>query len=57
VHYKSGPSKAQGLTPQTADGAGNATWSWIVGTNTTPGSWPIDVLCGTASARTTFVVQ
>lgn len=57
VTYKSGPSTAQGLAPATADGNGRASWSWQVGTNTTPGSWPIDVTCGNASARAFFVVR
>ena len=61
VTYKSGPSKAQGLGPQTAGSSGVITWSWIVGTRTTPGSWPIDVTCSVgaqrASAGTTFVVS
>jgi hypothetical protein len=43
VYYKSGPSQAQGLGPQTAAGDGSVTWSWKVGTNTTPGTWRIVV--------------
>jgi hypothetical protein len=57
VTYKSGPSTAQGLVAKTTDGAGAASWSWIVGAATTPGTWPIDVRCAGASARTTFDVQ
>jgi hypothetical protein len=57
VTYKSGPSSAQGLTQKTADSNGAVTWSWIVGGNTTAGSWPIDVRCGSSSARATFDVQ
>ena len=41
VYYKSGPSKAQGLDPKNSDGSGNCTWSWKVGTRTTPGDWRI----------------
>jgi micrococcal nuclease len=55
--YKSGPSTAQGLGPKTTDSSGNATWSWTVGTNTTTGSWPIEVRCGSVSAQTTFEVR
>lgn len=60
--YASGPSRAQGLDPKTADDAGGVTWSWTVGTNTTLGSWPVDVRCTSpggqsASARQFFVVQ
>jgi micrococcal nuclease len=52
VHYKSGPSRAQGLTAKTTNGAGLVSWSWFIGTNTTPGQWPIDVTCGSASGQT-----
>lgn len=45
VLYKSGPSKAKGLYPQTADGSGRVAWRWRVGSNTTPGRWPIVVRC------------
>ena len=51
VHYKSGPSKAQGLGAKHTDGSGNVSWSWIIGTNTTRGQWPITVTCGSASAQ------
>src|SRR5438445_720617 len=37
VMYKSGPSHAQGLYDKTADAAGSVSWSWVIGTNTTPG--------------------
>jgi hypothetical protein len=61
VHYKSGPSHAAGVGPAQADGSGSVSWTWLVGTNTTPGTWPIDVSCTTngqsASANTTFNVQ
>jgi len=41
VTYKSGPSEAAGLYPQRARG-GRIDWTWMVGTRTTPGRWPID---------------
>jgi competence protein ComEC len=43
VYYKSGPSQAAGLGPQTAGSSGNVTWSWKVGSRTTPGTWSISV--------------
>jgi hypothetical protein len=52
VDYKSGPSHAQGLVPKTSDARGNIAWTWIVGTRTTPGQWPISVTCGSASSQT-----
>ena len=52
VNYKSGPSHAQGLFAKSADGAGNVSWTWIVGTRTTPGQWTIYVTCGSASNQT-----
>jgi hypothetical protein len=55
VQYKSGPSKAAGLGPQTASAAGALVWSWKVGSNTTPGRWPVTVRCtvGSPSASAT----
>lgn len=56
VHYKSGPSHAQGLNPKRPF-HGYVTWKWKVGGNTTLGRWPITVNCGTAgSFRTHFRV-
>ena len=56
VTYKSGPSSAAGLYPQRASG-GRINWTWVVGTRTTPGRWPIDVSCGAAgSLHTSFLV-
>jgi micrococcal nuclease len=56
VLYKSGPSHAQGLSPKRPV-HGYVTWKWKVGGNTTLGSWPIQVDCGSAgSFRTHFKV-
>ena len=56
VHYKSGPSVARGLHPKRPVN-GHVSWTWMVGTNTTQGRWPISVNCGTAgSFRTSFKV-
>lgn len=57
VQYKSGPSKAKGLEPKTTGTDGRVTWSWTVGRNTTPGSWPVTVTCGPESVQTTVHVQ
>ena len=57
VHYKSGPSRAQGLYAKTPI-ARRVSWTWKVGTNTTPGRWAITVSCGSAGTlRTSFVVR
>jgi hypothetical protein len=45
VHYKSGPSRAKGLVPKVASSSGRVSWTWRVGSNTTPGRWPIVVTC------------
>ena len=45
VVYKSGPSRARGLEPKVADTAGQIAWVWRVGTNTSPGTWPIFIEC------------
>ena len=56
VEYKSGPSHAKGLYPKRPSG-GRVSWTWLVGTRTTPGRWPIDVSCGsTGTLRTSFRV-
>lgn len=56
VEYKSGPSVAAGLYPK-ASVAGRVSWTWKVGTRTTPGRWPIEISCGSAGAlRTSFIV-
>jgi micrococcal nuclease len=56
VDYKSGPSTAAGLGAKNSDGAGNVSWTWKVGANTTPGSWPITVTCANGSAQTHITV-
>jgi micrococcal nuclease len=56
VDYKSGPSTAPGLVAKNSDGAGNVSWTWKVGANTTPGAWPITVTCAGASAQTHITV-
>jgi hypothetical protein len=57
VYYKSGPSHAAGLYPKRPVG-GRVSWTWKVGTRTTPGRWPIVVSCGSAGTlRTSFVVR
>lgn len=61
VTYSGGPSQAQGLQPKTAGDDGKVSWTWPVGTRTTPGQWPVDVSCTagdqTASARELLTVQ
>ncbi len=54
VRYKSGPSKAQGLVPKTADSRGIVAWTWRVGTRTTPGRWPIIVTCSAGGRQGTL---
>jgi hypothetical protein len=50
VEYKSGPSHAAGLGTKTASSAGAVSWTWLVGTRTTAGDWPVTVTCSTGSA-------
>jgi hypothetical protein len=57
INYKSGPSHARGLFPKRGV-RGRVSWTWMVGTNTTPGRWGIVVSCGAAGTlRTSFVVR
>ena len=53
VTYASGPSEAQGLDPKSAGDDGAIRWSWLVGINTTPGSWPVDIACVEPDGRRT----
>jgi len=61
VYYKSGLSEASGLYTKTADSDGYVSWTWKVGTNTTPGSWDIVVSASygsqTASDTIYFTVR
>jgi hypothetical protein len=57
VYYKSGPSTAQGLYSKRPRG-GRVSWTWKVGTRTTPGRWAITVSCGSAGTlHTSFLVR
>lgn len=57
VYYKSGASEAQGLGPMIAGSDGLCSWTWKVGTRTTPGTWSIVVTTGTTTRDYPFVVQ
>lgn len=58
VTYNSGPSKAAGLGPKTADGSGDVTWTWKVGAKTAPGTYSINVDCNPGgSAQASFTVS
>ena len=56
VDYSSGASIAAGLLPKTSTSTGTVSWTWKVGANTAPGSWPITVRCGDGTARTQIAV-
>ncbi len=57
VLYKSGSSHASGLYPKHSV-THRVSWTWNVGTNTTPGRWRIYVDCGKAGLlSTSFVVS
>lgn len=57
VYYKSGRSVAAGLYTKRATSAGNVSWTWKVGTRTTPGSWPVVISCGGSTVRTVVNVR
>lgn len=55
VYYSTRKSEAAGLGPKTAK---TITWTWTVGSNTKPGSWPVKIDCGKAGkAQTTVTVR
>ena len=57
VYYKSGPSHAKGVQLRRRPVRGRVSWTWRVGTRTTPGRWPIVVRCGSAGTlRASFRV-
>src|SRR5215475_10364761 len=45
VIYKSGPSRATGLSPKKPDKRGRVSWTWTVGHNTAAGRWTVVVSC------------
>jgi len=61
VYYKSGPGTALGLYSKQADSNGDVSWTWKVGTRTTPGNWRIVVTATyagkTVSQETRFTVR
>lgn len=57
VYYKSGPSKAAGLEPKTAGPDGTVSWTWKVGSRTTPGVWRIEVRSEGETLRVPFEVR
>lgn len=61
VTYRSGRSKAKGLVRKTADGLGQISWTWRVGTKATHGDWPMDITSEfggeSQSARSYITVQ
>jgi hypothetical protein len=57
-HTPSGTdSDAKGLESQTADSSGNATWSWTIGPNTSPGNGTVTVKCGSRSGSAPIVIS
>jgi competence protein ComEC len=56
VYYASGPSAAAGLLPKTADSVGSVSWSWRVGTRTSPGQARIVISSAIAGQLKTQVV-
>jgi len=56
VYYATGPSAAAGLLPKTADSVGSVSWSWRVGTRTSPGQARIVISSEIAGQLKTQVV-
>lgn len=56
VVYKKTESKASGLENKTAAADGTVSWTWKVGSGTTPGTFSIYVIGGDESAEIKFTV-
>lgn len=52
VYYKSGVSQAKYLGEAVAGGDGTVAWNWLVGGNTTPGTWTFVIETGDGSQTT-----
>ncbi|WEG12230.1 thermonuclease family protein [Pullulanibacillus sp. KACC 23026] len=57
VDYKSGPSHASGLGAKTANSSGMISWKWRVGTNTTPGKYPVIIRVNGSTIKKTLTVH
>lgn len=57
IRYKSGYSQSKNVGAATSDANGYVQWTWLVGGNTTPGIWRLDVTAsdGTTAGRTLAV--
>ena len=55
VVFATGPSVAQGLEPKYSDGDGYVYWSWLIGSNTSFGTFEI-IIAESANPDETFVV-
>ena len=49
-------SSAQGLVPKTAERGGYVSWSWVIGSNTRPGTGSVTVTCNGVSATTALQI-
>ena len=56
VHYKSGPSTADGLNNKSSDSEGYVEWTWKVGSRTSSGSWKIVISSSVDSITEYFTV-
>ena len=56
VHYKSGPSTADGLNNKSSDSEGYVEWTWKVGSRTSSGSWRIVISSSVDSITEYFTV-
>lgn len=57
VDYKSGPSKAKGLGAKKANSQGVISWSWKVGSNTSPGTYNVIIRLGGQTMTRHLVVS
>ena len=55
VYYSTRKSEARGLGAKSAK---TITWTWTVGSNTKPGTWPIKIDCGkSGKVQTSITVR
>ena len=57
VYYRTTASTAAGLNAKYADSDGNVSWTWKIGPNTTPGTYPVKIRSATETITVYITVK